>query len=41
MIKNDYSYFENREIEITKLYNLLCDKMKNIIQSIKEFMRKY
>ena len=27
MIKNDYSYFENREIEITKLYNLLCDKM--------------
>lgn len=28
MIKNDYSYFENREIEITKLYNLLCDKMK-------------
>ncbi len=26
--KNNYSYFEKRELEITVLYDLLCDKMK-------------
>ena len=26
--KNNFSYFKKREIEITELYDLLCDKMK-------------
>lgn len=40
MIKNDYSYFENREIEITKLYNLLCDKMKKYYPKYKGIYEK-
>ena len=39
-IKNDYSYFENREIEITKLYNLLCDKMKKYYPKYKGIYEK-
>lgn len=40
MIKNDYSYFENREIKITKLYNLLCDKMKKYYPKYKRIYEK-
>lgn len=40
MIKNDYSYFENREIEITKLYNLLCDNMKKYYPKYKGIYEK-
>lgn len=40
MIKNDYSYFENREIEITKLYNLLCDRMKKYYPKYKGIYEK-
>ena len=40
IIKNNFNYFENRETEITELYNLLCDKMKKYYPKYKGIYEK-